>query len=364
MKILLSGATAGTNFGDFLFAKMFQNYIGDIVGKESVFWFTGGYFAFSKFYAKHLNYNRRYRLRDIDLLVYISGGYFGGLDRSLFDYFVRFMNYFYIGVRCVIRRIPIIIIGVEASKSNSRFIDSVQKFLIKKAKLVIVRNQPSFEYISSFIINDPKVICTADSVFSIKKVFFENTEIPDNIRNHNGPLFFYHTKPSLNEEDAHVRLIIPIINRFIKSHPEYTIIVSPDQYSENFDKTEAIISRHLEAKNVIYYRYDNPVALCNVINQCDVVLTDKLHVGIVGVHLGKSVISFSGHTQKIARLYEQLNVSERTIALSKLTLEKGVEMLEKFHDAPIQVPQDITLAAESNFKYLSQFIIQLQNESA
>ena len=37
MKVLLSGATAGTNFGDFLFAKMFQEFVGAIVGKDNVF---------------------------------------------------------------------------------------------------------------------------------------------------------------------------------------------------------------------------------------------------------------------------------------------------------------------------------------
>lgn len=35
MKVILNGATAGTNFGDFLFAQMFQNSVGDIVRKEN-----------------------------------------------------------------------------------------------------------------------------------------------------------------------------------------------------------------------------------------------------------------------------------------------------------------------------------------
>ena len=32
MKILLNGATGGTNFGDFLFAEAFQQKVGNLVG--------------------------------------------------------------------------------------------------------------------------------------------------------------------------------------------------------------------------------------------------------------------------------------------------------------------------------------------
>lgn len=40
MKIMLNGATAGTNFGDFLFAKMFQDKTAERVGLENVYWFN------------------------------------------------------------------------------------------------------------------------------------------------------------------------------------------------------------------------------------------------------------------------------------------------------------------------------------
>ena len=60
MKILLNGATGGTNFGDFIFAKMFQNKIGEIVGKENVCWYDARY-SYSDFYAKHLKNNNKYK---------------------------------------------------------------------------------------------------------------------------------------------------------------------------------------------------------------------------------------------------------------------------------------------------------------
>lgn len=41
MKILLNGATGGSNFGDFLFAKMFSERIIKKIGQENVFWYEG-----------------------------------------------------------------------------------------------------------------------------------------------------------------------------------------------------------------------------------------------------------------------------------------------------------------------------------
>ena len=67
MNVLLNGATAGSNFGDFLFAKAFQDYVGGIVGKENVYWYNSRY-AMSDFYASRLN-NNRTALKNIDAFL-------------------------------------------------------------------------------------------------------------------------------------------------------------------------------------------------------------------------------------------------------------------------------------------------------
>lgn len=357
MKILLSGATAGTNFGDFLFAKMFQNYVGNIVGEENVYWYDGGYHAMSSFYAKHLNYDRKYKLSEIDALVYISGGYLCGNDKCFRDYTLRFLNYFLIGILCWFRNIPFAFIAIEAAKSKSRVIDYVQRFLLRKARMVIVRNQPSYEYVTGIVgVDSKKVYCTADTVFAMDRTLYDFQTIPDEIEKCKSPILFYHTKPLLADCTKHFELIIPIINKFVYEHPEYTIIVSPDQYSENYNIVKTKLSEKIKASKVFFYDYENPVSLCKVIEKSDVVVTDKLHVGIVAAQLGKSVISFSGHTQKIARLYNQLGITDRTIPMSDLTIEKGLELLNIKHLEKISVSDDIRNAAKSNFVMLSEFI--------
>lgn len=363
MKVLLSGATAGTNFGDFLFAKMFQEYVGTIVGEENVYWNDKGYHPISEFYASRLNYHRKFRLRDIDTLVYISGGYFCGDDRRLLDYVFRYLRYFHIGIRCLIRRKPVAIIAVEAAKSNSFIIDKIQRLLIRKAKLIVVRNQPSMEYVESVVGKDSvKTFCTADSVFAMERNFFENAQIPGELNERSHPKLFLHCNPVLAQNQKHFEKIIPIVNNFLAKHPEYQVVVSADQYVSDFTNaggTGELIKSQIQSDNVIIYKYDDPVALCKVIDSCDIVVTHKLHVGIVAAHLGKSVISFSGHTQKIERLYEQLEISDRTIPLSTLTIEEGTSLLEAKYNSGVKVPENVVNAAKSNFTHLANFLSEL-----
>lgn len=362
MKLLLSGASAGTNFGDFLFAKMFQEFVGNIIGHENVYWYNKGYHSFSPFFSRHLNYNREFDLSEIDGLVYISGGYFCGDDHTFKDYLIRFLNYFSIGIRCIVKRIPYCIIGVEAAKSKNVLIDRVQRIIIKHAKVAVVRNQQSLNYIETILgKNSGRAFCTADSVFSMKTDFFDDYDIPQEIESRECPKLLLHCRPNLSQSRMHFEKIVPIVNMFLDRHPDYKVVLSPDQYNEGFNKVADKTKELLHTDNVIVYQYDEPIALCKVINNCDVIITDKLHVGIVGAHLSKSVISFSGHTEKISRLYKQLGIEERTLPLSDLSIEQGYDLLENYHNKKIVVPEAIKKAAGSNLKHLATFISSLQS---
>ena len=360
MKVLLSGATAGTNFGDFLFAKMFQEFVGTIVGDENVFWNDRGYHSLSEFYIQRLNYHRQFTLKDIDALVYISGGYFCGDDKRLIDYVFRYLRYFHIGLRCLLRRKPYAIIAVEAAKSNNFIIDKIQRILIRNADLVVVRNQPSMDYVESILGKDSvNAICTADSVFAMERQLFENSQIPDEFNDSSSPKLFFHCNPVMSQNARHLDTIVPIINSFLEKHPEYQVIISADQYMPEFAQPGGagdIIRSQIRSDKTIVYQYDEPVSLCKVIDCCDVVITTKLHVGIVGAHLGKSVISFSGHTLKISRLYRQLGIGDRSVPLDTLTVDAGIELLEAKYNSPVKVPETVVNAAKSNFTHLANFL--------
>lgn len=361
MKVLLNGATAGTNFGDFLFARMFQDRLSKVVGTENVFWYKSRY-ALSEFYTRHLNYNNKYRLRDIDALIYMSGGYFHGDDRCLKDYIIRYLRYFHVGLRCILRRIPYAIFAVEVGVSPCRWLRFVEKIIIKQAKLVIVRNEESEKCIKEILRGGVNVITTSDSVFAMERSFFDDAPLDFEFKTDSKYLFL-HINPRQEANCIIKTKIIPIINDFCNRHPEFSVIVGADQYNDNQKAVFDDIRMCLTAKKVEFCRYDNPLSLCKVLDNCHLVVTHKLHVGIVSAHLGKSVISFSGHSSKIERLYNQLGESKRTIPINILTHSKGLELLETYYNVPIVVHEDILKKAKLNFSLLDSFILQLSNQT-
>lgn len=352
MNVLLNGATHGTNFGDFLFAKAFEDYVGTIVGEENVFWYNSRY-TMSKFYADRLN-NNIISLKHIDALIYISGGYFCGNDKCIKDYIIRYLTYFHVGMQCIFRKIPYAIIGLEIGVPKSKLMKLIQKIILKKADVVVVRNKESLEFLEKYGVEDG--ICTADTVFALPVDFYRDYLPNDEVLNCDRKKIFLHVDSRESFNKMLADKIFPVINLFLKQHPEYAVVIGMDQYVANQQEVLQDLSSKINAENVILNIYDNPLQLINVIKECDVVVTHKLHVGIVGAKLSKSVISFSIHTEKIKRLYEQLGVAERSVAMDELTTTKGLEMMKKFHEEPIIVPSTIIENAEKNFDILKKFL--------
>lgn len=356
-KVLLNGATRGTNFGDFLFAKMFQEHIAEKVGAGNVAWFTSRY-AYSAYYKKYLENSNQFPLRETDALVYISGGYFGGNDKTLKQLIIRYLSYFSIGVIFALRKMPYAIIGVEVASCRSKWMNAVQKFILSRAAVLTVRNEESFRAVKAMGIEN--AICTADSVFAMPDSLFDGVEAPS-LEGAGTPRLLVHMNPIRAKNERIIRRVIPVVNRFVKAHPEYHVVLACDQYSQEqraaLDEVAALVEGP-----VTTVEYQNPLALYRVIEQVDVVVTTKLHVGIVGARLGKSVISFSGHTEKIQRLYSQLGEGSRTCPLDQVTEEQGVALLEAYHNKPMCVSQEITDAARVNFAQLDAFLDRLRVE--
>jgi len=356
MKVLLNGATGGTNFGDFLFARIFHDEVSRLIGEENVFWYDSRY-CLSEFYKRHLGYTpRKYKLKDIDALVCISGGYFCGDDKSLRDYIIRYLRYFHLCMRCIARRIPIAIIGLEVAKPQWKPMEYIERFILRRATVLSVRNTQSFEQLKRYGIDH--AFCTVDTAHTITPDFFEESEVQVDIRSLNGKKLFFHVQPSAMRA---AKKVIPVINRFIAAHPEYSVVIGADQYTED-DSYLSELACELTSETTVINHYDDPVALCKVLNAMDLIVTPKLHVGIVGATLSKSVVSFSVHTEKIARFYHQLEEDGRSLSMADFSEEKAMEMLEKYHDTPINVKTEIINAAQCNLECLRSFLTELPDK--
>lgn len=352
MKILLHGATMGSNFGDFLFAKMFRVEVEKVPAVKKVYYYESRW-ALSDFFKKHLEYDQKYSFRSISALVLFGGGYFLGNDRTIKDYVLRFLRYFLIALKCYIFKKPYAIIGVDVGISKNKCLQYIQKIVLKHARIVAVRNTESLVVMRSIGLDN--VILTADPVFALDRNLFQNERMPGRIQSLNGPCLFLHINPHHNQNVLIINKVIPVINKFIESHQDYNVVVACDQAMGHDNALEKVLDA-IETCNKVAYIYDKPMELCKVVDRCELIVTTKLHIGIVGAHLGKSVISFAGHADKIQRLYNQLGEGGRTIPLEDLTLDGGVEMLEKNYKQPTMIPKFVQDNAELNFVILRQFI--------
>lgn len=350
MKILLNGATAGTNFGDFLFAEAFQQEVSKLVCKDNVYWYESRY-ALSDFYKKHLHYNKKYNLNEIDALICISGGYFCGNDQTIKDYIIRYLRYFKLCIRCIKKNIPVAIIGVDVGIPKNYLMKKIQEYILKNCSVLVVRNEESFKNLNVYGVKN--AICTTDTAHAI----VENLRLPEKTEKENKKMFIHIDRNYIKEQE---KLINPI-NSFLMKHPEYEVYLGTDQKRENDDELMKYLDQ-IKCKHKQLVPYGYPTQLCNILNEMDLIITPKLHVGIVGATLSKSVVSFSIHTEKIRRFYNQLNEENRTLSMNDFEENKALAMLEEYHDKKIVLKESILKLSYQNFEYVEQFIKSIRNE--
>lgn len=344
MKILLNGATGGTNFGDFLFAEAFQQEAGKLIGEDNVYWYESRY-TLSKFFKKYLNYDKKYNLSEINGLICISGGYFCGNDHNIKNYIIRYLMYFRLCIKCIQKKIPIAIIGIEIGIPRNILMRKIQGYILKRCSLLVVRNEESFKNLEVYGVKN--AICTTDTAHAIVK----NLRLDNKTKRAYKKLFIHIDPSCINDQ----KKLINVINTFLKKHPEYNVYLGTDQKSNN----EEVLIDYLnlikcEHKQLVPYDY--PTQLCTTLNDMDLIITPKLHVGIVGATLSKSVISFSIHSEKIKRFYKQLNEENRTLAMNEFDENKALKMLEEYHDKKIVLNESILKLSYQNFEYTKQFI--------
>ncbi|MEE0716208.1 MAG: polysaccharide pyruvyl transferase family protein [Eubacterium sp.] len=350
MKILLNGATGGTNFGDFLFAEAFQQEVGKLIGKDNVHWYESRY-TLSKFFKKYLKYDKTYNLSEIDGLLCISGGYFCGNDRTIKNYIIRYLMYFRLCIKCIQKKIPIAIIGIEIGIPRNILMRKIQGYILKRCSMLVVRNKESFNNLKAYGVEN--AVCTTDTAHAI----VENLGLNDKTAQDCKKLFIHIDPSCINSQK---KLINPI-NIFLSNHPEYKVYLGTDQKRKNEEElVEYLKLIKCEYKQLVPYHY--PTQLCTTLNEMDFIITPKLHVGIVGATLSKSVVSFSIHTEKIRRFYNQLNEEERTLSMNDFDDNKALAMLEEYHDKKIVLDESILKLSHQNFEYVEQFINNIRNE--
>lgn len=342
-KILVVGATYSDNFGDMLFARM----IADALYKKCEMRF----YLLSD-YAKHfigIDRTTDFGLDEADALVYMPGGFLGDRhDTSLYTTWLWFKRYFPIGIRYARKKKPILILGVGAGPCKYEVMKKIIKYICKSSKKIIVREYDSFDFLKSIGIES--------SVTSDLAQLITTYRLPELI------VDFGHKKKLLihvNQNQNMIRKILPAINNFYINHKqEYSLVIASDQVCPDdyavYEQFQAFAG-----KDVMFYKYGDPLELCKVITMCDTVITYKLHMGIVACAYGKSVIAIPEHYKKVERYYKQIGYSERVLPFHLADSSSICDLLENYYNKPICVPKQIIEAAKANFDELDKFVSEV-----
>lgn len=363
-KIALHGSYYIDNFGDSLFVVYFYRWLKEVKNIEDEDIILP--FANERV-RKLVNASNTKGLKALlksNKIVFIGGGYLGERPNKKLLWNIRLLvRHLSIGLFSILLKKPFIFIGVGAGPLSNPISRKLTVFLCNKSEKVIVRDEESKKHLLDYGVKEDKIKETADSILLLKESDVDKywDEKYKNELNHNDSAkttyIGVHLQASSNKIEK-LRTIIEDIDKYCKEQNSYKIVVFNDTYKEKHDSTaiQLFLERFSKDK-IINIDYINPDQLIGLINNLDIVITTKLHCGIVANCLGKYTLSISVH-DKTTRLYKQLGISERQILIDDYKSGNLIEMLSDYGKVKTNdnVPQKVRQLAEENKQELIKFI--------
>ena len=305
-KVALHGSYFGYNFGDTLLCALFCHWLRTYSDIEVTLPLA------SRRNLKLIGADRRGLLRFLACsdLIFCGGGYFGDSGRKNLKWTVRnYLRHFVLAELAVLLRKDVYILGTGAGPLSSGFLRSRLKRLMAYAKCVIVRDQESKDFLTTLGVTRP-IVVDVDAVMYLDRKFLPPSSAESgHLRREAKKILAVH----LTSFDApHWEKMADAIAAFVAgSNVEILLITDSQSRTRKLtlqDKASSKLKELIPSATQISYS-GNPTDLCELIDSVDLVVTNKLHVGIVGVVLGKQVISLPQHV-KTPRFYRQLGLSD------------------------------------------------------
>ena len=353
-KVLIHGATNTSNFGDVLFASLIYKRL-NAVGELDAYFFEFPQYGVGEFVRKEIPYTKKISIKralECDKLIYMPGGYFGDDRKSLKRAIKRYFRYVTIGSWFRRHNKEIIISGLGGGPLYYSFVRKAVVRIINAASFVTFRDVESRKYFLEYGVTN-NCISTADAALTITKREIPTLdaavrqEIDQKIGNRK--IIFLHVSADEKIDASIAEKIVPAVNRYSEEH-DFGIVISFDGVA---DPTKTLVYERIRKDNLYVYQYHSAWQLCALLNNVDVVITHKLHVGIVSSSLSKSVLSFPVHQHKTKRFYEQINETDRCIRLNEVTIEATYDLLQRFAMKNIEIPDEIRKLAENNFSFIN-----------
>ncbi|KYP20849.1 polysaccharide pyruvyl transferase family protein [Streptococcus parauberis] len=330
MKCYVHGSFMNDNFGDFLLYDIIVDYLVKNYPEIDVFSsnVSPTYDSLQQVVRKEKNIVAR----EATIAILGGGGYFGQPGRAILDQqwnykFLR--NHGNVLLELVKLEIPYIIIGAGVGPISWSKGRKVAKEIFENANYVVVRDKESFDYCKNVLKVEREINVLPDLVMgcNIEKYIDHSLDIklPSNKTN-----IAIHLTTKNKKNGKGIDLVLNDIKKYYlanKKNTHFNIIC--DQKSEKQVTRANEIANLFDQDDVTVFQYGGPYHLTTALSKMDLIITDKLHVGIVGTKLGKHVISVSSHV-KIGRFYNQMNREKYSVRLKDIEKNHIFTLLEKY----------------------------------
>lgn len=246
-------------------------------------------------------------------LVLCGGGYFGDAGSYSLKWSVRnYLRHFLIAEVALLLRKRIVVLGTGVGPISSAFLRRRLRRIINRSECVIVRDQESHDFLKQLCVSvTPQV--DVDAAMYLSRSFFadEPRDVPNEIDRKN-PIRVVAVHLTNFGATVWDEMAVVLVDFFAKN-PHLTPLLITDSAPRlgrvaAQDKASDRLKQLIPSAVQINYDGD-PRILCQLLDRVDLVVTNKLHVGIVSLVLGKNVISVPQHV-KTPRFYRQIGMPD------------------------------------------------------
>ena len=360
MNIMLQGYLCDANFGDVLFAHLFYKRCLE-AGFQDVDFFQFRGYGIGAVCRKELGYTRQKSLWSCfcaDAFVLISGGSFWNDSRIENDAKIRFRRFILPALIYQFLGKPVWILGVGGGPVDTIWLRKMMVKLLNKAKTVYFRDELTNQIFSDYGVKN-KTLVTADTALVLKPDMLEAFEKKDELEKISAgrKKLLFHIPDGKVANQYVADIVTPGLIPFLKEHKEYLLVLSNDNIRDIGSEEKGYIEnirKSLNDNGIEFYDYiyHSCWQMCSLINEMDCLVTSKLHVGVVGAALGKSVVAFPIHREKTDEFYKMIGESDRCINLRNLNSNTVYGQMNKFHDKQIHISDELRMKAEMNLKVI------------
>jgi polysaccharide pyruvyl transferase WcaK-like protein len=287
-----------------------------------------------------------------DCLVYSGGGYFGEQPKNKGRWSVRnFFRHAIIGILAIIFRIPIAIIGVEVGPLSKSWFRCVVLKIVRRSKIVVVRNQESDVFLRKYGINNAMI--TADAVLALNQQYTK-----DHLEPQTSNYIVLHLPGYKHSKEALDYFVTSLCNvmRTIDIALTLTFVEdTPNQYGPHYKTLFSIIEQNGFEYKVV--RYSGIHEVLNTIKSSRAVITTKLHVGITAAAYNRKVFSIYAHP-KTLRFHSQIGNQAYCLSLNQLNESFNItpRIMEFFESRSPVLSESVLSSAIRNRIVLESFI--------